>query len=156
MKLFTAITALALLTATNRPAIAQSTPAGTWNTEFDIGIRNQNGVETSMGKRAATMTLTLKGDSVYGSWQVAPDSSGPAPAPIKLSGIRAGTKVTLRAEPVERTVRMNDDEQRVKMVTSYNLEFRGDALDGTSKVSALDGSFESNDRPFSAKRAKPI
>ena len=75
-----------------------------------------------MGKRAATMTLTLKGDSVYGSWQVAPDSSGPAPAPVKLSGVRTGTRVALRAEPVERTVRMNDDEQRVKMVTTYALE----------------------------------
>jgi hypothetical protein len=154
MKTFTAVAVLALATTLHRPAAAQASPAGTWSTEFDIGIRNENGVETSMGKRAATMTLTLKGDSVFGSWQVAPDSSGPAPAPIKLSGVRAGTKVTLRAEPVERTVRMNDEESRVKMVTTYSLELRGDTLDGSSRVSALDGSFESNDRPFSARRAK--
>jgi hypothetical protein len=154
MRTFTAATALALAITLHRPAAAQASPAGTWNTEFDIGIRNENGVETSMGKRAATMTLTLKGDSVFGSWQVAADSSGPAPAPIKLSGVRSGTKVTLRAEPVGRTVRMNDDEQRVTMVTSYSVELKGDLLEGTTRVAALDGSFESNDRPFSAKRAK--
>jgi hypothetical protein len=139
-----------------QPLAAQASPAGTWATDFDIGIRNENGVETSMGKRAATMTLTLQGDSVFGKWQVAADSSGAAPAPIKLKGVRAGNKVALQAEPVERTVRMNDDEQRVKMVTTYTLELKGDSLEGTTRVAALDGSFEGGDRPFLAKRTKSM
>jgi hypothetical protein len=154
MRRLTLVAALTLASALHQPAAAQAGIAGTWLTEFDTGIRNENGVETSMGKRAATMTLTLKGDSLFGSWQVAADSTGPAPAPIRLSGVRLGTRAILRTEPVERTLRMNDDEQRVKMVTTYTFELSGDSLEGTSRLSALDGSFESGDRPFSAKRAK--
>jgi len=133
---------------------AQASVAGTWLTEFDIGIRNENGVETSMGKRQATITLTLKGDSVLGSWQVLPDSSGKAPAPIKLRGIRSSTKVTLQADPVERTVRMNDDEQRLQMTSTYAFDLRGDELVGTTRNIFSDHSFDGPERSFSAKRAK--
>lgn len=149
-----ATAALALVSLAAKPGAAQSGPAGTWTTEFDIGIRNENGVETSMGKRQATMTLTLKGDSVVGTWLVAAETGAPAPAPIKLWGTVSGTRVVLQTEPVERTVRINDDEQRVRMVSSYSFDVRGDSLVGTTRVSAPDHAFDSPDRPFLATRLK--
>ena len=155
MRRFATVAALILATTLQHPAAAQSGVAGRWSTEFDIGIRNENGIEMSMGKRAATMTLTMKGDSIVGTWQAAADSSGTLPAPIHLAGTATGTTMVLRSEPVERTVRMNDDEQKVKLFTTYRLTLQGDKLDGTSTVAALDGSFEGNARPFSAKRMTP-
>lgn len=149
-----AAVAIALVSLAPRSGVAQSGLAGRWSTEFDIGLRNENGVETSMGKRSATMTFTVAGDSVFGTWQAAPAEGSPAPAPLKLKGTTHGTRVTIEADPVEHTVRINDDEQRVRMVTSYAFEVRGDSLVGTTRTSALDHSFDSPDRPFTAKRAR--
>lgn len=148
------LAASVLLALGTRSASAQSGPAGRWSTEFDTGIRNENGVETSMGKRQATLTLTVKGDSILGSWLAAPADGAPSPVPIKLKGTASGARVMLESEPVERTVRINDDEQKVRMVTSYAFEVRGDSLVGTTRVSALDHSFDSPDHPFLAKRLK--
>jgi hypothetical protein len=146
--------ALAMVSLGLGSAAAQSGAAGRWTTEFDTGIRNENGVETSMGKRQATLTLTVQGDSVLGSWLAAPADGAPSPVPIKLKGTVSGARVVLESEPVERTVRINDDEQKVRMVTSYAFEVRGDSLVGTTRVSALDHSFDSPDHPFLAKRLK--
>jgi hypothetical protein len=133
---------------------AQASVAGTWLTEFDTGIRIENGVETSMGRRQATLTLTLKGDSVLGTWQVAAQPNSPTPAPIKLRGTRSGTTVTLQADPVERTVRMNDDEQRLQMTSTYTFDLRGDELVGSTRNTFSDRSFDGPERSFSAKRTK--
>jgi hypothetical protein len=154
MTKFVTTAALALMSLALRPGAAQSGPAGRWTTEFDTGIRTENGIETSMGKRQATMTLTVKGDSVVGTWLAAPADGAPTPTPIKLKGTVSGTRVILASEPVERHVRINDDEQVVKMVSSYTFEIRGDSLVGTTRVSAPDHSFDSPDRPFLAKRMK--
>jgi hypothetical protein len=154
MTKFVAIVALALISLAPRAVAAQSALAGRWSTEFDIGIRNENGVETSMGKRQATMTLILKGDSVMGTWLSAPADGAPSPVPIELKGTVSGTRVLLESEPVEHHVRINDDEQVVKMVSSYSFEVRGDSLVGTTRISAVDHSFDSPDRPFVTKRLK--
>ncbi|HEY8062067.1 MAG TPA: hypothetical protein VID74_04675 [Gemmatimonadales bacterium] len=154
MTKFVAIVALALISLAPRAVAAQSALAGRWSTEFDIGIRNENGVETSMGKRQAAMTLILKGDSVMGTWLSAPADGAPSPVPIKLKGTVSGARVLLESEPVEHHVRINDDEQVVKMVSSYSFEVRGDSLVGTTRISAVDHSFDSPDRPFVAKRLK--
>lgn len=152
MKCIAVAAALVALAGAPRGAAAQGTLAGKWTTEFDIGIRSENGVETSMGKRQATMTLTVRGDSVLGTWQVVPDSGGVAPPSIRLTGTRVGNKATIQAEPVERTVRINDDEQRVKLVSVYSFELKGDELVGTTRVTSPDGSIDRPERPFSAKR----
>jgi hypothetical protein len=146
---------LALVGLAPRPGTAQSGLAGTWITEFDIGIRNENGVETSMGKRQATLILAVAGDSVTGTWQPKGDGNGPAPSALHVRGTRSGAKVALAGDPVERTVSINGDDQRVKMMTTWSFELRGDTLEGTTRTRALDGSFEGTDRPFTAKREKP-
>ena len=149
-----AVATLAFLAILHQPASAQGELIGAWRTEFDIGIRSENGVETSMGKRQATMTLTLKGDSVFGTWQVIVPEGGKAPPALRLSGTRTGGKVTLQSEPVERTVRMNDEEQQVKMITGYVFELSGDELRGTTRTWSADHAFDPPDRPFAATRVK--
>jgi hypothetical protein len=150
------VTAVALGMALGFPhqASGQTSVTGRWSTEFDIGIRNENGVETSMGKRQATMTLELRGDSVFGTWQVAPQG-GATPPPVHLKGVRTGTKVQLSAEPVEHTVNMGDGDRTVKMVAVYRLELHDGELVGTSQNTSADGSFDGPERPFSARRIKP-
>jgi hypothetical protein len=59
MRRFAAVAMLALASAVPRPAVAQASVASTWLTEFDIGIRNENGVETSLGKRQAQPLLDV-------------------------------------------------------------------------------------------------
>ena len=142
------------LTAGAQPAPAQGTIAGSWSTEFDIGIRMENGVESSMGKRQATMKLMLQGDSVFGIWQVAAQG-GATPSPVRLRGTRSGNKLSLRADPVAHTMNMGDGDRRVELVATYSLEVRGDSLVGTSRDTTNDGSFDSPERPFSATRIKP-
>jgi len=133
---------------------AQGSIAGNWVMEFDTGIRNVNGVEESLGKRQARLVLAVQGDSITGTWQPLADSAGRLGAKVRLHGKLAAGKATLETEPVARTVRINDDEREVKVVTSYAFAIRGDALDGTMTNRALDGSFEGNPRPFLAKREK--
>jgi len=43
----------------------------------------------------------------------------------------------------------------VKLISSFTVELKGDVLEGTTKVSAVDGEFETSDRPFVAKRKAP-
>ena len=135
-------------------ASAQGSMAGVWTTQFDIGIRTENGVETSLGKREARITLAVHGDSVTGTWQVAAQD-GTAPSPVHLNGTRSGNKAELRSEPVERTLDMGDGPRPVKMVSVYKFELSGDALAGTSQNVATDGSFDGPERPFAATRVKP-
>ena len=146
---------LALVAFVPRAGPAQSGLAGTWTTEFDIGIRNENGVETSMGKRQATLILQVTGDSVTGTWQPKADANGPAPSAVHVKGTISRAKVALAGDPVERTVSINGDDQRVKMITTWSFELKGDTLEGTTRTRALDGSFEGTDRPFAARRAMP-
>jgi hypothetical protein len=143
-----------VVTLGTSPVSAQGSIAGNWITEFDTGIRNVNGVEESMGKRQARLVLEVHGDSISGTWQPLADSAGRLGAIVRLHGKFAADKVTLETEPVGRTVRVNDDERQVKIVTAYAFTLRDDALDGTMTNRALDGSFESNPRPFQAKREK--
>lgn len=152
MRKFMLVAVGMLSAAVVMPARAQGSLAGTWNTSVDVGMRIENGVETSMGKRPAVMTLTVKGDSVLGTWTLPADGSSPAVPPNPLRGTRVGNKVTLKADPIERSRNINGETQLVKLVNSFAFELKGDSLVGTSKVSALDGSFESSDREFLAKR----
>jgi hypothetical protein len=147
--------AAAVMIAVMAKSVSGQGLAGTWNTTVDVGMRIENGVETSMGTRPAIMMLTVKGDSVLGTWVLPADGSSPAIPANKVRGMRNGNKVTLTADPIERTRNINGETQSVKLVASYAFELKGDVLEGTTRVSAADGSFATSDRPFTAKRAKP-
>lgn len=148
-------TALALgAFAMPRIARAQGSLAGTWNTEFATRVTMENGTLTAAETRKATMILTVKGDSILGTWVVAAEGASPAQAPVRLRGTRSGGKFELRSDPVERTVNMGQGPQQVKMVSVYKFEMRGDVLEGTSQNTSSDGSFDGPELQFSAKRAK--
>lgn len=146
--------ALAFAVVALHGVAAQGPVAGNWRTEFDTGIRSVNGVETSTGKRQARIVLRLTGDSVTGTWQALADSTAPAGKAIQLRGKIAGGRVQLQADPVEHVRMINGDQQRVRMIDSYSFVLHGDVLEGTVQTRSVDGSFERNARPFSAKREK--
>jgi hypothetical protein len=143
---------LSVATLLPHAAHAQGAVAGRWTTTFDIGLRNENGTETSMGKRGATMTLTMQGDSVLGTWQVDAGPDGKLPAAVTLHGMVANGKVQLQSDPVERTLRMNDDEMKVHLISTYAFTVRGDSAIGTTCTHDAEGMMDGVDRGFVAVR----
>jgi len=137
------------------PARAQGTIAGKWTTDYPTGIRNENGEVAVSSSRPATMTLTLKGDSVLGTWQLSAPAGGAAPAALHMVGKRTGTKFVLQDDAVERTVNMGEGPKQVKMFTRWEFEVKGDVLEGVQHNLSPDGSFEGPELPFTAKRVKP-
>jgi len=150
------ISAILLVTVGAVPAGAQGTLAGKWTTDYPTGIRNENGEIAVSASRPATLTLTMKGDSVTGTWQLAAPAGGAAPAATHILGKRSGTKFVMRNEAVERTINMGEGPKQVQMFTQWDFELKGDELVGTQKNMSPDGSFEGPELPFSAKRAKAM
>jgi hypothetical protein len=152
-KLFAAVVVAALIGGTTPGAAgAQGSVAGTWLTEFPLRLRNINGVVSSDGTGHARISLTIKGDSVIGTWQVT--DGDVAPPARMLRGTLSNGKARVESEPSEATLRGPDGEQKVLMKTVYEFTAKGDALDGTQTVEAVDGSHTGPARPFSAKRDK--
>lgn len=149
------ISIAACLTSAPVALLAQAPAvAGKWIADFELGMRNDNGVITSMGTGKARVTLTAKGDSVFGSWQIiepAERASMPARA---LKGVYANGSLTLETEPTESRVRLNDEERTLKMITRYAIKVEGDSMSGTSQPVDLSGSIEPPTRPFKAVREK--
>lgn len=150
------ITTLAFLVlVTSRGAIAQGSIGGTWRTEFEVGIRVVNGVESSEGKRHARITLQVKGDSVLGTWQNV-DSVGVAmgdPRPLRGIVSDGGARIET-VVPTEMVMRTQDGEQRIQATLTYLLTVRGDTLAGTQQWIAVDHSDRGPARPFTAVRAR--
>ncbi len=132
---------------------AQSPVSGKWAADFELGMRNVDGVVTSTGTGHARLTLEAKGDSVFGTWLIL-DPAPPAGAPSSraLKGVFANGVLKLETEPSERRIVMNDEEKRLKMITRYELKLEGDALVGTQRQVALGGEIEPPARPFKANR----
>ena len=132
---------------------AQSPVAGTWVAEFELGMRNENGVVTTMGTGKARVALAVRGDSVFGTWLVV-EPAGPAAnaQPRALRGVFANGVLKLESEPSERRLRVNDEERVVKMLTRYEAKLEGNVLNGTSQnVATTDSGMEPPPaRPFKA------
>ena len=143
------VLAVALVAAA--PLSAQSLN-GSWITEFDRQVRNQNG-EVSAGDRAkARITLQQKGDSVFGTFEVVP-AAGQAASPMRqVRGSVKGDKGTLVSE-FEARRNINGEEETVKIATVYDFTISGDKLEGTTTIKTPD--MDIPPRPFSATREKP-
>lgn len=148
--------AVAVLVLTGpRLMVAQSPVAGTWIAEFDVGIRIQNGVESSAGKGHARVTLAVKGDSVSGIWQNLGLNGAPSGDPRPIRGAVAGGGVKLEtATPREIVMRTPDGETRIQAILTYDLTVRSDSLVGTEQWVAVDRSSRGPVRPFAATREK--
>ena len=148
------LAAFAALFASAGSVQAQSPVAGKWIAEFELGMRNVNGEVTSSGTGKARVSLQLKGDSVFGTWE-AIEPAAPAGAVARpLKGVYAGGVLTLETEPSERRIMMNDTEQRIRMITRYEVKIDGDAMTGTAQQVAPGGEITPPARPFKAVREK--
>lgn len=144
-----------LVLVTSRGALAQSPIAGTWRTEFNVGIRVINGVESSEGKRQARITFQMKGDSVLGTWQNVDTVGAAMGDPRPLRGIVTDSGVRIQTiVPTEMVMRTQDGEQRLQANLFYVVSVRGDSLVGTEQWIALDHSDRGPMRPFTAVRAR--
>jgi hypothetical protein len=148
--------ALALATPSLQPVGAQSVAAvaGKWTAEFELGMRNENGVVSSTGSGKARITLDVQGDSVIGTW-VTLEPANMAAAPARpLRGVFANGVLRLQTEPTERRIMLNDNAMNLKMITRYELKLDGDTLTGTTQQVALGGEVDPPARPFKALREK--
>jgi hypothetical protein len=148
------LAATALLLSAASTLQAQSVVAGKWIAEFELGMRNVDGEITSMGTGKARMELQLKGDSVFGTWVTLEPAPPAGTASRALRGVFANGVLRLESDPVERRVMMNDTEQRIRMLTRYEVKIEGDAMTGTSQNVAPGGEVDAPHRPFKATREK--
>lgn len=138
----------ALVLIAPSPGAAQGI-AGTWITEFERSVRNENGVVSAGEKAKAKMVLQLTGDSVTGTWElVAPTATTPA-TPRQLRGTLAGNKLTLSTE-FDATVNINGEQSTRKIGVVYDLTVSADRLEGTMRMTS--GDMDMPPRPFSAWR----
>ena len=124
---------------------------GTWITEFERSVRNENGAVSGGEKTRAKMVLQQKGDSVSGTWEVVgPGATTPA-TPRQLRGTRSGNKLTLSSE-FDATVNINGEQSTRKIGVIYELTVTADKLEGTMRMTS--GDMDMPPRPFSAWREK--
>ena len=149
MQRITVLAAVATLAAA--PLSAQSI-SGTWMTEFERSIRNQDGAVSAGEKTRAKITLQQKGDSLFGTFEVLASPGAPVPTPRPLRGVLKGDKGTLLSE-FEARRNINGEEEVVKVSVTYDFTVAADKLEGTSTTKASDMAMPP--RPFSAWRDKP-
>ncbi len=146
-----ALVVASLATVAGSPLAAQSVN-GSWITEFERRMRNENGSVSADEKAKARLVLQQRGDSVTGTWQVLGAPAG-SPATLRqLRGTISGAKVSLSTE-VEARRNINGEESVAKLTLAYDFVVNGDKLEGTMTTRAAD--MEMPARPFSAVREKP-
>ena len=148
MKRLTLAAAIGLFAAA--PLSAQG-PSGTWFTEFERQIRNQDGQVSGGDKTKAKITLEQKGDSLFGTLEIVPAAGQPAPPARQLRGVVKGDRGTLFTE-FEARRSVNGEESIAKIQVTYDFTISADKLEGTSKARSADSDMPP--RPFSAWRGK--
>ena len=141
----TALVLVALLASS--PLAAQGIN-GSWITEFERTMRNENGEYSAADKARAKMTLQQNGDSVTGTWELISESSRPA-MPRQLRGTISGNKVLLSTD-FDATVNINGAQSTRKITMLYDFTVDGDKLEGTLQNKS--GEMDMPARPFSAWR----
>lgn len=144
---------LVVVSAALQPAAAQqSSIAGEWRAEVPRRVENVNGVEKASDIAVFRFTLEVKGDSVFGVQEMV--DGPPAAKPRKLRGTLHGGELRLVADPVEAIIRNGAGESRIEMITTFELKLEGEELSGTQQSNSVDGSVQSQARPFRLQRAK--
>lgn len=149
MKRMSYLAAVALVVAA--PLSAQSIN-GTWFTEFERAIRNENGEVSAGEKTKAKITLEQKGDSLFGTWELLPAAGAPTPPARPLRGVVKDGKGRLLSE-FEAVRNINGEESRVKLSVIYDFTVAAGKLEGTTTTKTPD--MDMPPRPFSAWREKP-
>jgi hypothetical protein len=139
-----ALTAGFLVAIAAGPLAAQGIN-GSWITEFERQLRNENGEVSAGEKTKARLVLARKGDSVTGTWQILEGSA----APRALKGTISGNRVSLTSQ-VQARRNINGEESVTTLTVVYDFTVEGDKLQGTSTAKGSD--MEMPPRPFTAVR----
>lgn len=119
-----------LILAGTGPAAAQSHPlAGTWNLRYAAGTRIENGtptVITGTGK----LIVELQGDSLIARLIPDPIEGGPARPESRMAALGGAGPVVFIQRGTAR-VNRNGEENEVTSISTWTLEAKGDALEGT-------------------------
>lgn len=134
------------------PFLQTAPIAGTWFTEFDARVEIVNGVE-SVVKGHARIDLSIRGDSIHGTWQTL-DKAGAADGPARrLAGALTSAGAHLETLQPSEIVRMtNAGETHTQAVMNYSVAVHGDSLVGTVQWVAVDHSSQGPPRRFTATR----
>lgn len=124
---------------------------GTWVTEYERTLRNQDGAVSGGDKAKAKIVLKQKGDSVTGTWLLVDAPAGVPATPRQLRGTISGNKVALATE-FDATVNINGEQSTRKISVTYDFTINGDKLEGT--MTNRSGDMNMPPRPFSAWRDK--
>jgi hypothetical protein len=126
--------------------------AGTYVVDFDSRVQMTAAGAEVTGRGKARMTLELRGDSVFGTWQVldAPD----ARPPRALRGALQDGKVKLSAEPTEAVLNVNGEEQRRTIRQNFIATITGDEIRGTIESDSPMPGMSGITRKFEGKREK--
>jgi hypothetical protein len=135
-------------------ADAQSV-AGTWTAEYPTRVRMGNGSASAEQMGSALLTLEVKGDSVFGTWQA---QNTPAPIPPRgVKGTLSNGRINLVGDPVQAKIRrggMDGDESAIMMVTYYEGTVKDGAIEGTMYSESDDQSIKSSPIKWTAKLSK--
>lgn len=143
---------LIVASAALHPAAAQQSIAGEWRAEVPRRVENINGVEKASEIAVFRFTFEVKGDSVFGVQEMV--DGPPAAKPRKMRGTLQGGQLRLVADPVEAIIRNDAGESRIEMITTFDLKLEGGELSGTQQSNSVDGSVQSQARPFKLQRTK--
>ena len=128
--------------------------SGTWTTEVPIQVQNMNGVETVTESATVRITLEQDGETVVGTWQMAPQPDRPNPPARQLSGTVRGAQLVLTDTSEAHVRRGNEPPMAVRMVNTIDVTLDGDRLTGTQSARSIDGAISGQARPFTATRAQ--
>ncbi|HEY0674022.1 MAG TPA: hypothetical protein VGD27_17225 [Longimicrobiales bacterium] len=127
--------AAALAAALLVPVVAEAQDiAGKWTAEYPRSVRNINGVTEAGEMGTALLTIEVRGDSIFGTWQVQ-HAPNPSP-PRKFSGTYSNGKIAFTAEPSETRIRRSmggggDNESTMKIIIRYEGTLKDGVIEGT-------------------------
>ena len=112
------------------PAAAQSHPlVGTWNLRYAAGTRIENGTPTVISG-TGKLIVQLQGDSLIARLIPAPIDGGPA-RPESRMAARTGPRPVVFIQRGVARVNLNGEEKEATSISTWTLDAKGDALEGT-------------------------
>jgi hypothetical protein len=139
---------------------------GVWIVRFERIIRSMHDSEGHIVTETARMTLRVRGDSVFGSWELASDPGEPPRTPSTVRGVVRGDSVhaQIDAPPPDDDGFFSEMGREIvqflktyvhgmpPMTPRFDVLARGDSLIGLNGSVSLDGTKKTIARPFLATR----
>lgn len=163
-----ACTALVVITAVAAAQSAPSSVDGRWMVRFERRVPATHLRAATTEARAATLSLRLRGDSVFGTWQPLADSAMTPLAEGDVRGSMRSGALQLFVEPripneeswAAAAMRTVSDSLRSwlhgarPMGAALTLSVRGDSLVGTMRAESRDGTVVGRVTPIAAVRVR--